>query len=113
MIIYSFFVEGQLLELCEFKIEIVISVVVDCGGVCGIVNWAIGLYKRLTREQIVALIVFGHSDIERTIDAFVLSKLEIGPLLIIEKLFQRLLQIIENRDVCALNLAVVDGHTSL
>ena len=67
----------------------------------------------LAGEEIRILVVFAHRDVEVAHDAFVLLKLEVGPLSFVDKLFQGLLQIIEYRLVRARNLGMVDGNLRL
>ena len=63
--------------------------------------------------MVVGGIVFGHSDIKRTLNALVLLKLQGCPLFLVDKLLEGLLQVIENGLVRALNLLVININLHL
>ena len=82
----------------------VLLYIVEVGGV---VNGACRLYYRLASERVCGIVVFRYSYVEVARDAFILLKLVLGPLPVVHKLCQGLLQILENACVGALYLTVV------
>ena len=108
MVVDYFLIELYLVELCKAEIEIVISVIIQRGGVRCVINGPVGLYKSLASKRIARLIVLGNRDVKVTIDALVLLKLHVCPLFFIYKLVESLFQILKNRNVSTLNLVMVD-----
>ena len=113
LVVEQFFVEVQLVELCKLKVKVGIPVIIQCGGVAGIIYRTVGLNKCRTREQIVRLVVLGDRDVEITDYPLVLLKLQGGPLAVVDELLDSLLKVVEDRDVGTLNLCMIDGNLSL
>lgn len=76
-------------------------------------DWAIRLYQRLAGKEILVSVILGDGDIEVADDAFVLLKLKMSPLAIVDELLQGLLQIVEYAFFRTRNLGMVDGNLSL
>ena len=89
------------------------AVIIYSGGIGRVIYRSVGLYQCRAVEAVVAGIVFGHGDVERALDALVLLKLQCRPLLVVEKLLQRLLQVLKHRLVRALNLLRVEVDLGL
>ena len=102
-----------LVELCNLKVKVGIPVIIQSGGVAGIINRTVGLNKCRTREQIVRLVVLGDRDVEITDYPLVLLKLQGGPLAVVDELFDSLLKVVEDREISTLNLCVIDGNLCL
>ncbi len=79
-------------------------------GVGRIVYRAVGLYQRFAGEEVLVFVILAHGDVEVAVDALVLLKLQDGPLAVVDKLLQGLLQVVEHGIVRARNLSMVDGN---
>ena len=75
MVIYLLLVKVQLVELCKLKVEVVVAVVVKCGGVRRVIHRSVCLYQCVAGEKIRRCIILRHSYIEIALYAFVLLKL--------------------------------------
>ena len=65
--------------------------------------------ERLACEHPRRLVILGDRDVEVAVYALVLLELQVGPLALVDKLLQRLLEVVEHRGVGSLDLIVVDG----
>ena len=61
-------------------------------------------------KEIRAVIVFLHRDVEDALNALVFSELQVGPLLVVYKLLETFLQVVEHANVRSLYLIVVDNN---
>ena len=71
------------------------------------------MYQRFAFKEIRAVIVFLHRDVEHTLNALVFSELQVGPLLVVQKLLETFLQVVEHANVRSLYLIMVDGYFGL
>ena len=113
LVVDDLFVERKLVELGKLEVEVVVGIVVECGGIGRIEDGPVGLDEGLAGEHVGGHIIFGHGDVEVADDAFVLLKLQVGPLVVVEKIRQRLLQVVKHARVGSLNLVVVDGDRGI
>ncbi len=90
--------EGRLVEVLAFFLFLVYPQV-----------W----YQRFAREEVLVFGVFCHRDVEVAVDALVFLKLQMGPLPVVDKLLECLLQVVEYGIVRALYLSMVDGDFGL
>ena len=105
--------EDNLIKLGIFEVEVVVSIVIKSGSVSRIIYRTIGLYQRLASEDIRRSVIFGYSDVEIAYDTLILLKMQIGPLPLIDKLLQLLLQFIKHTGIRSLYLRTVDGYLGI
>ena len=106
-------VEVELVKLSILKVEVVVLVAVDRCVVTRVVSRSRGLNDRLACEHVCRLVILGHGDVEAARYAFVLLKLKGRPLSVVDKLGQRLLQLVKHGVVGSLNLTVVYRYTGV
>ena len=103
------FIQLQLVELRVVEIKVVVGIVVQNRRVRGIEHGAVGLYQSFTRETIGLAVVLLYGDVEVANNAFVLPKLQVGPLSVVHKLLDGLLQVVEHSRLGGLHLTGVHG----
>lgn len=113
LVVEILLVEVQLVELCKVEREVLVHIIIYSSGVGGIVYGSVGLYQRFAREEVLVFGVFCHRDVEVAVDALVFLKLQMGPLPVVDKLLECLLQVVEYGIVRALYLSMVDGDFGL
>ena len=71
-------------------------VVVKRGGVLAVEHGTVGLYQGGTLEVVGRLVVFVNGNVEVAYNTFVFLKLQLGPLPVVDKLFESLLKVFKH-----------------
>ena len=77
------------------------------------IDWAVSLDESRALETVFLADIFRYREIQATLDALARLELQLRPLPLVDKLFYRLLQVLEHTDVGALNLTMVDVNFNL
>ena len=113
LVVNRLLVELDLVKLRKLKVEVVVLGVEERRTVGSPIDGTVGLDEGRTGEEVGGLVILLHGDVEVADDPLVALKLEVGPLLLVDKLLQRLLEVLEDGGVRTLHLVVVDGDLRL
>ena len=108
VVVDGFGAKLQFVELLKAEVAVAIACGKGGGRVGGVVDGACGTHREGALQLVVGLVVFLHGEVERAGDALRAAEVQLRPLVLVDKLSEHLLQIVEHRCTGALHLLMID-----